>query len=528
MNRSRRARLTWGTLLLLATVAPLAALATVPQRTTGVLIDATGIAAVSSLLAALVLSARLRSLTTTLGLERVSSSHRYLGSLAVAETAVHVALVVMARPDGWALLNPLTATDASLAALVATLALIVLVSTSRLRRRGHELWRRVHLVAALAVMVGVALHVLWLDHLIADEMLGAWFEGAAGVLFVVLLYRWLFRPASASAAYTVRDIRHESESVSTLVLSPRRGRHRSGPRTLEFEPGQFAWLRLSRFGGEEHPYSMSSTAHDAQSLEFTVRHTGDFTDKLADLQRGRTVYLDGPHGTFTPTAEAPGLVMIASGVGMTPILSILRTLADRGDKRPHRLIVAAGTPDQLLFSREIETLRSRLQLEVIATVRAGAPGWRGRIGPVDGPLLATVLPGRPVRDRFVYFVCGPRMLIADALSALHILKVPTTQIRTERFDSSGDKRRERHSLGGQNDRTARTGNGPTGRHSGSAIGSGRPDADSGSDGGSDRIRGGIHGTRVDLDAIDGGPDSGSIRVGGRSAGGGDDDGEAEG
>lgn len=518
MRRSRRARLIWTALLLVVTVAPIAALATVPQGTAGVLIDATGIAATSSLLAALVLSARLRSLTTTLGLEQVGASHRYLGCLAVAETAVHVALVVLTRPGGLALLSPLTATDASLAALAASLALLVLVTTYRLRRRGHELWRRVHLGSTAAVVVGVALHVLWLDHLIADEMLGSWFVGVASVLFAVLAYRWLWRPASSASAYTVRDVRRESDSVSTLVVSPRRGRHRSGPRTLEFEPGQFAWLRLSRFAGEEHPYSMSSTAHDAQSLEFTVRHTGDFTDKLAKLHRGRTVYLDGPHGTFTPSSDAPGLVMIASGVGMTPILSILRTLADRGDRRPHRLIVAAGTPDQLLFSREIETLRSRLQLEVIATVRVRAPGWRGRIGPIDGPLLATVLPGRPLRDQFVYYVCGPRMLIADALSALQILKVPASQIRTERFDSSGDKRRERHSESGSHDRAARAGNGSTGGRPSGAVSISRPDAgpDSGSDSGRHSI--GSGGTRYLFD-------SGSIRVGGRGSESGSEDGE---
>lgn len=494
MSRGRPARVAWGTALLVVTVGPVALLLTMPvsRGTVSVLIDATGITATSSVLAALVLSSRLRSLTTTLGLERVAASHRYLGMLAAGETGAHVAIAVLGRRNGLALLNPLTASDPARAGLLATLALLALVTSYWVRRRGHEVWHRIHLAATAGLLVGLALHVLWLDHLIRDEMLGGWFEGAAGALVFLLVYRWLWRPAQASSAYTVRDVRRDSPTVSTLVLSPRLGRHREGPRTLQFEPGQFAWLRLRRFGGEEHPYSMSGTAHSTDSLEFTMRHTGDFTDKLAASEPGRTVYLDGPHGTFTPDDDAPGLVMIASGVGMTPILSMLRTLADRQDKRAHRLIIAAGTPSQLLFLHEIDALRSRLQLEVITTVRVGAPGWHGRIGLIDGPLLATVLPGRPVRDQFVYFVCGPPLLIADALSALRILRVPTSQIRTERFDSGREKaRRERQH--------ARNGpaHGPTGSAGGDS---------------------GRHLRRTDGAGV---ADSGSIRIGGSSDGSGE-------
>lgn len=441
----------WTIALLIITTAPIGLLVAVPAThgMLGVLVDATGIAATSTLLAALVLSARLRSLTTTIGLERVGASHRYLGWLATTETALHVVLVLASRPRALALLNPLTATDAALAGELAAAGLLALGVTARLRRRGHERWRRVHLVAALAVVVGVALHLLWLDHLVRDEMLGPWFGGAAVALLLTLGYRWLWRPVRESSAYTVRDVRQDADDVSTLVLSPARGRHRTGPHTLEFEPGQFAWLRMSRLGGEEHPYSMSGTAHDARALEFTVRHTGDFTERLAELRPGRTVYLDGPHGTFTPTDEALGLVMIASGVGMTPMLSMLRTLADRHDRRSHRLVVAAGTPDQLLFSHEIADLRNRIQLDVITTVRASAPEWLGRTGPIDGPLLAGFLPGRPVRDQFLYFVCGPPALIADALLALRALRVPPARIRTERFDPiHTGGRREQHSRPG--------------------------------------------------------------------------------
>ena len=138
------------------------------------------------------------------------------------------------------------------------------------------------------------------------------------------------------------------------------------------------------------------------------------------------MWLDGPHGSFTPDApeRVDGLVLIAGGVGITPMMSMLRTLAERGDRRLHRLVLAER-PDQPLFGPELEVLARRLDLDVLRTA-----GRR-----VDADLLAEILPR--ARGRLEYYVCGPPGLLTGSLAALDQLGVPPGRIHSEQFGWTG-------------------------------------------------------------------------------------------
>ncbi|MDQ3966209.1 MAG: hypothetical protein M3246_07145 [Actinomycetota bacterium] len=97
-------------------------------------------------------------------------------------------------------------------------------------------------------------------------------------------------------------------------------------------------------------------------MTLSIKASGDFTSKVATLKPGTTVYLDGPHGAFTVDRhEGPGFVLIGAGVGVTPLMSILRTLADRGDVRPCYLFLNNRDWESITFREEIEELKSRLR-----------------------------------------------------------------------------------------------------------------------------------------------------------------------
>ncbi|MGH3585753.1 MAG: ferric reductase-like transmembrane domain-containing protein, partial [Pseudonocardia sp.] len=369
----------------------------------------TGLLALSALVCAAVLPSRLRSLNRALGIETVIDMHRFLGMVTAALVFAHLACVVAADPSNIALLDLLDAPRRAQAATLATLALVALAVLAVMRSRAqlsYELWKWSHIALAATVLVFSMLHVWWLERLVRDATFGTMISLFVVLLVLVFGYRWVWRPLfDPSTEFVVRGVRRESTSVSTLVLEPRHNADREAT-SWAFAPGQFAWLRMGRsVAAEEHPFTIASSAH-ADATEFTIRHTGDFTRTLRRLRPGASVWVDGPHGAFTnDTGEAGGFVMIAGGVGVTPMMSMLRTAAHRRDRRPYRLVVVASAPEDLLFRAELAQLRRHLDLEVTEVLRRPVRGWSGHTGEIGVELLSVVLAGsRP--EEIDYFVCG--------------------------------------------------------------------------------------------------------------------------
>ncbi len=399
-----------------------------------------GLVAASVLVCTIVVVSRLRSLTNGLGIEQLLQVHRYLGLVALGLVLAHTAMVVLAEPSNIALLDLAHDPPRARAATIATIAMLVLACTAVLRKRfrlPYQLWRWLHLLLAVAAVAGTALHVILLQHLIREAGMGAWFAAMAGGLIVVLVVRWCARPLlDGRNRFWIREIRSESDGVSTLVLAPAGRRRLGGRGPLEFAPGQFAWLRLRRWSlFTDHPFSIASGTRADGTVEFTVRRIGSYTRRLSRLRPGTSVFLDGPHGSFTVDhTRATGLVMLAGGVGITPMMSMLRTLADRGDPRPHRLLISGRAPADLLFTDELRELRGRLNLTVVPTITQPCPGWTGATGRLDADLLTTVLPGPFRRNQLDYFLCGSGPFVVGVVATLTELGVPPHRIHTEQFD----------------------------------------------------------------------------------------------
>jgi ferredoxin-NADP reductase len=113
---------------------------------------------------------------------------------------------------------------------------------------------------------------------------------------------------------------------------------------------------------------------------------------------------------------------------------MLRTAADRGDNRPYRLVVVAGSPEDLLFREELGFLRASLDLEVTEVLRRPTEGWNGHTGDLGVSLLAMVLGSVDSPDSLDWFVCGPPGLVDDALNVLDVLDVTPARVHTELFD----------------------------------------------------------------------------------------------
>ena len=152
------------------------------------------------------------------------------------------------------------------------------------------------------------------------------------------------------------------------------------------------------------------------------------------MRPGERAYVDGPHGVFTTDfhPDAPGFVFIAGGVGIAPIMSILRTLADRHDARPLHLVYGSWRWDGVLFREEIETLKGRLDLRVVHVLQEPVPDATCESGFVTEAVLRRAVPF--ALEGFDYFLCGPKAMTEFVLPSLRRLDVPLRRIHFEHFE----------------------------------------------------------------------------------------------
>lgn len=128
------------------------------------------------------------------------------------------------------------------------------------------------------------------------------------------------------------------------------------------------------------------------------------------------------------------VVLIANGVGVTPMISILITLAERGDFRPIRLIYANSFWEDVTFREDLEILNKRLPNFTVVHVLKNPPeDWVGETGYVNQEVLGRNIPS--VREQgWRYFLCGSPRFLDEVEKALHNLGVLAKYIHMEHFD----------------------------------------------------------------------------------------------
>lgn len=395
---------------------------------------ALGFAGLAMMAVQFLLTARFRRATAPFGIDIIYYFHRYLGGMALVLVLAHPALAIADNPAvaGW--LNPFDAPPHMTAGLASVGALVVLVVASAWRRRlriGYEAWRITHVLLAVAAVGLAFVHMDGVRYYLGDPWTYRLWQVVAGSCLAAVVFVRLIRPWQLTRRpYRVTSVTPERGSAWTVAVEP------DGHAGLTFEPGQFAWLTIggSPFAMREHPFSFSSSpAPGGGPLEFTIKALGDFTRTIGSIPPGMRAFVDGPYGAFTiDRHHGPGVVFIAGGIGIAPILSMLKALADRGDARPVLLFYAYSQWERMTGRETIESLRARLSLTVVYIVNEPTPEWTGERGWVTQAILARHLPaGYEAR---AYFVCGPEAMTLTTQRLLHELGVPLTQVHSELFD----------------------------------------------------------------------------------------------
>ncbi|TVR24123.1 MAG: oxidoreductase [Ilumatobacter sp.] len=376
---------------------------------------------------------RFSSVNAPFGLDAVLQYHKAISFTAFAFVLAHPAIIMIRDTAQLELLNPITAPWRARFGLISIVALIALIATSLWRTRfrlSYEAWRVLHGVMAVVIVVTALLHIQQVGYYVSGPWKQTLWIVSSVVLVALLVNIRLITPIRLlRRPWTVHSVRADGSDTYVLTLRP------DGHDGLRFLPGQFAWLRIDRnpFSIHENPFSMSSSADRGDHVEFTIGVAGDFTAGLAAVEPGTRAYLDGPYGVFTyERNEGPDFVMIAGGVGIAPVLSMLRTLADRGDRRPCLLLYGAPSWDAVSHRDELERLGGLLDLRVVYVLEEAPDGWEGEQGMIDAGVLDRHLPRAHGRSRF--FICGPPPMIAAVEALLEDGGVPREHVDHERFD----------------------------------------------------------------------------------------------
>jgi NAD(P)H-flavin reductase len=204
-------------------------------------------------------------------------------------------------------------------------------------------------------------------------------------------------------AYRILRVHRELSDTFTLELEPA-----DGSDVPPFATGQFNMLYV--FGVGEIPISISGDPSHPQPLVHTTRAVGTVSKAMRELRSDDVIGVRGPFGSRWPIEQAEGkdIVIVAGGIGLAPLRSVMyQVLARREKYGKVVLLYGARTPGYILYRRELERWRSRLDLEVYATVDRATGSWRGSVG-----VVTRLIPRAPFDPlNTTALICGPEIMM---------------------------------------------------------------------------------------------------------------------
>jgi ferredoxin-NADP reductase len=221
--------------------------------------------------------------------------------------------------------------------------------------------------------------------------------------------------------------------VSSRQLTPTtRAIEVEKPNAFHFRPTQFTFLQLqTEEGMDARPMSLA-TSPTRPHLEYAIRLSDSpYKRAFAALQPGDEVRVFGPIGDFVLHESQPA-ILVAGGIGVTPLKGMAEYAADKALPIPIRLVYSNRSEDEIVYRPELDALEkqnSRLRIFYTLT-RTTDNQWQGRSGRIDQELLVEA--ARDLPDP-IYYVTGTPSMVVGTLRLLRGLNIPDSNIEIEAF-----------------------------------------------------------------------------------------------
>ncbi|MGW5656971.1 ferredoxin reductase family protein [Streptomyces humi] len=378
----------------------------------------------------LVLVARLPWLDRRIGMDRLTSWHRWTGFALLWTLLAHAVFIAFGYADG-AGVGPVTevvdlaeTTEGVLRAVVALGVILVVgaVSARYARRRlAYETWHFIHLYTYVAVVLAFSHQVAVGTTFTSSAAATAYWYAVWGVALGAVITGRAVLPLwrNRRHQFRVSAVVPESDNVVSVHVTGR-DLDRLGAQAGQF----FLWRFLTKDRWwQANPFSLSA-APDGRTLRLTAKAAGDGSAALRHLRVGTRVFAEGPYGAFTTLHRRKAeSLLIAGGVGVTPIRALLE------DLEGHAVVIyRVGSDRDAVLYDELRDLAVAKGAELHLVTGPPVPDM------LAARELARLVPD--IADRDV-FLCGPPPMMNAVLRSLGDLGVPKPQIHFERFSLAG-------------------------------------------------------------------------------------------
>ncbi|WP_223428885.1 ferredoxin reductase family protein [Tateyamaria pelophila] len=393
-----------------------------------------GILAFSMILMEFVLSGRFKSISNGIGMDVTMRFHQIMARTALVFALLHPFLY-QGTPSGgqrpWDPTRQLTiATDffalsTGIAAFLLLPSLLLLAIGRTQLDYKYETWRLIHGIGALLIALLLLHHTVYAGRYGSQPAMTWVWLAMTGIAVGSLLYVYLIVPlVDRARAWRVTSVTQLTPKQWEVTVTP------DGHRGLDYKAGQFVWLNIGHnsFSMKENPFSICSAPAAGPEISFMIKELGDFTRTIAQLDSGTVAYLDGPYGNLSVDGRTePGVALIAGGVGLAPLLGILRQMRLTGDPREVKLIYGNRVVDQIAYRDEMGAQ------DVFYVLSEPPETWHGETGFIDAALLNRVFSEKEFSE-WIFVMCGPAIMMDIVEDHLIERGTPSHRILSERFD----------------------------------------------------------------------------------------------
>ncbi len=410
-----------------------------PRSLLDELASGAGMLAFSIILLEFALSGRFRVVSGKVGMDVTMRVHQLTARTALIAVILHPFLYQAAwnPPYPWDVYRLETVTSGIGALWSGMLAYVLLpafVGLAIVRGQpnySYETWRLGHGIGALVIAGLILHHTLSAGRYAQDPVLAGVWIALSALALASFLWIYVAGPLlQFRRPWRVTKTQLIAERIWEVEIAP------DGHRGLDYEAGQFVWLNLghSPLSVRENPFSISSAPGSGPNIQFLIKELGDLTRSLGSIPQGAPAYIDGPHGNLTVKGrDAAGVALIAGGIGVAPLIGVLRQLTLDHDPRSRVLVYADRTVEQFVHREELEALAKEAETELVLVLDEPPAGWAGETGRIDRAMLGRLF-DTPERREWLFLLCGPFPMLTSVEDSLVDIGVQSNRILAEKFD----------------------------------------------------------------------------------------------